>query len=138
MTELPNTLHALLDVTLEDFAKCEADPRYVIGMDVWHMGGNLCEVCLAGSRMAQSLGASLGSFLSPSSFTLDECRRLRALDWLRCGSVGMALVAAEGVVLSLDTKRHALDRDVAEYDEDPGQWWDDMRELLADLRKAAM
>lgn len=53
---LPNKLSKLLTVAMIDLELVEQDSRYKIDMGEWHTpSGSKCEVCFAGSVMAQTL-----------------------------------------------------------------------------------
>jgi hypothetical protein len=90
---LPNKLSALLRIAVKDAKACEADPRYKLAMDTWHTPrspGGVCEVCLAGSVMAKTLGLRRDVSASPYSYTTSVERRLRALDYMRMGEFDYA------------------------------------------------
>ncbi len=70
MSKLPDKPSELIRVALADLRKCEEDPCYEINMAEWHAPhGGRCEVCLAGSVMAQSLGADPDCSHSPKQFS---------------------------------------------------------------------
>ena len=93
---LPHLPSALLRIALDDLAKTEADPAYSIRMSNWHApDGNVCNVCLAGSVIAKSLGVAPTESLIPStkSGLKDEDRKaLIALDYFRMGEIDSAYV----------------------------------------------
>ena len=114
MTEhqLPDKLSDLLQVGLNDLAKCEADERYHIDMNVWHSVQERlpppeqcttmmvepverCVVCMAGSVMGQSLGIPADISVMPQDMTVEvgpeNAAKLAALDALRMGLVSSAL-----------------------------------------------
>ena len=134
--KLPDKLSDLIDVALADLEACEADPRYVIDMDEWHYPNRRghCAVCLAGSVMAQRLGASVDTWVTPEDFDHETCSSLSALNSLLCGDIFEAVSdrvgsgAAKGMNLPPD-------QEVVEYRFDPAQFKADMRRLAATLRE---
>ena len=85
---LPDRPSELLQLALDDLRKCEADPRFVIDMRYWLVAKtNTCHVCLAGSVMAQSLGANVEFDCSPGSFDRDTLKKLMALNYFRQGCI---------------------------------------------------
>src|SRR5690606_229892 len=87
-------LHELLELALDDLAKCERQPdKFRIDMKSWlDRDGEICMVCLAGAVMAQRL---LGGNLpcesrDPWYFDAETHDRLKALDRLRSGEVAYA------------------------------------------------
>ena len=84
----------LLRCALTDLMRCNNDPLYNIEMGSWHSphtgGSNQCDVCLAGSVMAQSLGANAVHWLMPANYKGEVQAPLLALDSMRMGSVGAA------------------------------------------------
>ena len=85
MTQLPDKLSELIRVALGDLRKCEADPKYVVNMAVWHqsLDDKRCAVCLAGSVMAKSLNAFPYTEPWPADFDLGTTIKLMALNDLR-------------------------------------------------------
>lgn len=99
-------LSAVIRAALDDLAKVEADPRYVVDMNTWHgpgMGG--CHVCLAGAVMAGSMGVPIKQHISapivavavsPKGMQGDVAdgalSRLMALDMVRSGDISDALI----------------------------------------------
>jgi hypothetical protein len=94
---LPDTLSALLRVAVADAQACEAQPdKFELDMGVWFDGdGDRCVVCMAGSVIAQTLGAAdLPMDLEPGNFgdssgSVEE--KLYAIDHARQGSLAEAL-----------------------------------------------
>jgi hypothetical protein len=82
-----NTLHEVLRLALDDFTAVLGDARYSINLNAWHVPSGRCEICLAGSVIARSLGAPVDLWLNPDDFTDDIEVRLMALDNLRSGNV---------------------------------------------------
>lgn len=101
---LPDTLSELTRIALRDLEAAEANPRYRVGMSMWHTpltetGGmatgpekpHHCRVCLAGAVMAGTLNAPFGEFIGPTDLVPDERGKLYALDSVRCGFLAEAL-----------------------------------------------
>lgn len=68
--KLPDTMHELLALALDDLEKCTEDPEhYDLDMDEWHnpseARGGPCRVCMAGAIMAQTLQVSHLEYCSP-------------------------------------------------------------------------
>lgn len=136
MSELPDKPSELIRLALADLRKCEADPRYEIDMDQWHMpiDGKCC-VCLAGAVMGQSLSVMLNAPYEPGAFNKDTARKLHALDSFRCGGVSYGLFD-----LGLAEWEYAghLDIPVMDYCEDPEAFHIAMCKLADDLEKAGL
>ena len=135
------TLDALLKVGLVDLKLVEQDPFYDVNMDrSWHErssnGETVCYVCLAGSVMAKSLGATLGKDYDPSDFDLDTSKKLYALDSLREGEVGQAVRQMPGYTYTTRTWNKFFDCRVSVPPYSRGtksQWWRAMYDLSAFL-----
>lgn len=90
---LPDQPHELLRLALADLRKCAADPQYEVNMDKWHQPSfstAVCEVCLAGAVMAQTLGVLFSVTASPRHFDASTMRKLFALDYLCSGQLVLA------------------------------------------------
>ena len=91
----PETLSGLVRLAVDDLEKCEADKRYRIKMDECHhvrdqnvddpqcMPDYVCEVCFAGSVMAQSGGVPLMQRVYIDSYTREWKQLFWVLDDLR-------------------------------------------------------
>lgn len=95
MTVLPNKLSDLIELAIRDVQKCEAEPaRFRLAMGNWHMPveDGICEVCLAGAVMAQTLALPDTHYVS---FAFDGVRdfqqQLRALNDVRVGDMVIAV-----------------------------------------------
>lgn len=123
----------LIRLAMTDLVKCEADDRFKIEMDTWHEydeEDNVCKVCLAGSVMAQTLGAERTRDHDP--FDMDEwTERLEALEEFRTGDVDDGLEYME-------IEDAGLNRKVTDYHEDPVAFKADMGRLADDLEKAGL
>ena len=100
MTALPNKLSELLLLAVKDAKACEAMPdKYVLDMWDWHVpyvgdedvATGACHVCLAGSVIAQTLGASPENEAIPGDYDGDTHRALVAIDEMRRGDFMEAL-----------------------------------------------
>ena len=90
---LPNKPSELIDLALADLELCEKDEEYQIDMEVYYdrsISSKVCQVCLAGAVMAQSL-ERYSTTLFPSSFDCDTSNKLSALDMFRKGSLRTGL-----------------------------------------------
>lgn len=136
-TKLPDKMSALIRVALADLAKAERSKNYKINMSAWHNpeGENKCEVCLAGSVMAFSLGVQANYWMMPSDFNRPTFRKLNAIDALREGAVSEAATQ-----LNLDEatyeKCRALNRRIPAY-RNP-KFKPAMRKLVRDLEKVGL
>lgn len=115
MGKLPNKLSELIRVALADLESVEGDPRYLVDMQRWHhpdFKKNTCQVCLAGSVMAKTLGATIDQFKTYGDYF--QGHKLIALDFVRSGHLHdalhyMACINFQGLPKIVD---------VPEYDED--------------------
>ncbi|KKN74287.1 hypothetical protein LCGC14_0392260 [marine sediment metagenome] len=85
---LPRKPSALLKVALCDLKACERDPEYTINMSYWHRpnaDGRCCEVCFAGTIMAQRSGASIAQSIGSTSFDKATEDKFNWLNYLRMG-----------------------------------------------------
>lgn len=153
---LPDTLHELLDVAMEDVAALEKDPDYEIQMDeTWHLPTSqfsqetlrtftnpraACVICAAGATMVRRFHASKRRGYRPSSFGHRNEVRLKAIDWLRLGDVSAAwnILYSDEPFPDVPIYVSALNREVVIYEKDRAQWWEDAMELHMDLRKAGV
>lgn len=89
--KLPDKASDLLTLALNDLAKVERSPRYVVNMHIWHAPNGACSVCFAGAVMAQTLEASPSEGALPGCYPLYTCKRLHSLDAMRCYNWSAAL-----------------------------------------------
>jgi len=128
---LPDKPSLLIHTALDDLEVIEKSKKYLINMAVFHDpldGRKMCEVCLAGCVMANTLGSSRNDCVEPSSFSDKLSGQLNALDFFRMGSVEAAFVQ---LGLGIE-KLLPADIDIYEYDMNPKEFKSDMR-ALADL-----
>jgi len=81
----------LIRDAIHDLELQEKQEGVRIDMGIWHArGGVTCHQCLAGSVMSRRLGADTDDHASPDNFPRDVRARLRALNSLRGGAIGIA------------------------------------------------
>lgn len=113
INRLPEKLWQLLERAITDAQKIEHMPGYELDMQSWvgiFEEGQPCQVCLAGSVMVCTLKAQKSKYFTTemkSSSTVhmgpedfgDEtlCRKLNAIDYMRCGDFKGALTQLHGV-----------------------------------------
>ena len=137
-TPLPARPSALIRAALVDLRKVEALPDiYRVNMDVWHRdhrGDSVCEVCLAGSAISQSLGARPGEHRGPEDFDQETTWKLYALNEFRVGNVHDGLCYLDRA----DLWHGAYTRTITEYAVSPEGFHRDMHKLAQDLEAAGM
>lgn len=133
-------LHSLLALALRDVAKQEKAKDSVVEMGTWYESNGKCMACAAGSVMRFTLGVSRATAkrragdISPLDFDADTRQRLWALNNLRSGCVRYAANDLFGH--SSRVPSDLLYVSVADYNDDPQQWWKDMRSLHSRLKAA--
>lgn len=94
LRSLPDKLHELLEVALNDLILCEQDPTYSVNMGWWHekdpyVNPDVCLVCLAGTVIAKTLNVHpdvpVSLALGNSPFNSDTSQKLKRLDSLQSG-----------------------------------------------------
>lgn len=100
---LPDKLSDLLELAIDDVAKCSRDSRYEIDMGMWHQpqSNGSCLVCMAGAVMAKTMEVPVGTYSSPGCYYLNEAekwRKLGAINSIRTGrfgfiEIGIGLIA---------------------------------------------
>lgn len=136
-----------LEDALEDLIACEEDPHYKIEMGCWHApkaldtydrNGNsryVCQVCLGGATMAQTLKCHPLDSRTPASLpgvTDATQAKLYALDSLRQGYIADAFEQI-GRQFPKGVRGYIP---VASYAENPTKFKNDMRKIIRILRKA--
>lgn len=142
MRQLPNKMSDLIEVALEDLTKVEADQRYRVRMNDWHVpphsGETRCAVCFAGAVMAKSLDAAIASESFPDDYEEDTGRKLSALDQVRVGWVSEALRIMHEDADEYHAHEELNDFRVVSYAEDPARWREDMVAIVARLREEGL
>lgn len=136
MNKLPDKPSELIRVALVDLRKCEADKRYHIDMNQWHVpvrptqveenvDEHTCMVCLAGAVMGQTLEVPLNYYASRISprFDSDTQCKLGAINYFRVGN----LIDAFRLLSILDVSITAPT--ITEYINDLDQFHVDMERL---------
>lgn len=124
---LPDKPSELIRLAVKDLTICEQMPEtYKINMGDWHdrmYGDNKCHVCLAGSVMAQTLGANPNRIIYPSE--TDHRDKLRALSDFAFGDIegGIRYLSLTGKV---EPPKMAA---ISNYAADPKQFKADMLTL---------
>ena len=158
---LPDKPSALIRLALEDMAKCEEDPDYEVEMSCFHLPNQdcvpdnpatmqikpvkRCLVCLAGSVMAQTLGAADTEWLHPADFRDKDGfhptteNRLQALDAFRVGVLweGLELMGLEDEY-ELVVQNDMQPDQIADYHHDPERFVQDMEDLAANLETVGL
>ena len=135
--KLPDTLSGLIRVALVDLCKCEKDDKYDIFMEDWHtpQDSGICEVCLAGAVMAQTLDIPIENESFPSEFGFQIQQGLHALNSIKRGHVS-------DIIMSLNPENRnptkVYNRDIVEYENDSELFHKQMNQLADDLEKAGM
>ena len=130
---LPRKLSDLGELTLRNMQSAIRSPRYHIDMSVFHVPNKTCAVCAAGSVMAFTLGVPHDVNRLASDFPDSINHKLFAIDCLRSGAVGAALIELRQPY----TEGKKLDREIAPYEErNRKPFFRAMRALIKDLRAA--
>jgi hypothetical protein len=139
-TTLPDKPSDLLELALHDLELCEADGRYEIRMLLWHAPLDDrpgCMVCLAGAVLSQTCKAPMNiqiwvpSMANGTDIPERIANQLTAIDALRTGRVDEAF----GLLGLSGCGGEVFERHTTPYNMDPQGFKDDLRELIADLRK---
>lgn len=131
--KLPDRLSDLIELALDDLAwVIERPDQYEIKMSVWHRKSKisgLCQVCLAGSVLARTLGVRADyeeSFFDNLSTRTQD--KLHALNEVRMGNVGVALSrmtqgASSSLIGAIQLKAiRSESTPFVEYNTDPTEW----------------
>lgn len=132
---LPDKIHLLIDVALNDLSKVRRSKRYEIDMGSWHRGGEkVCTVCLAGAVMAKTFRVDpTMQIVDPDEIDIhpDDQRKLHALDFLRGGDIYGALD-----IMRIKHPKFIPDEvDIMSYYDDPAMFMREMREMQQFFRK---
>ncbi len=129
--KLPKKPSALIRLALDDLRKVERSKKYKVNMNVYHIPfDSICNVCLAGAVMAKTL--KIPPYSVSSTFNFNEGDKLRAINWLRCGSVDVAFH-----ILNLPMfKGNEFNRNISNYSKrNKNKFHKQMRQLARDLEK---
>ena len=136
--ELPDRPSALIRVALEDLARIEKTPGYVVNMRRWHepLGDGHCAVCFAGGVMATRLGLQpdedFRTTLGKTMILDPVMRKIFALNNLRVGDTSTAFEC-----LGLSEKEgKRFNRGIAHYNAFATAFQADMERLADDLEAA--
>lgn len=149
MNKLPDKPSELIRVALVDLRKCEADKRYRIDMNQWHVpvhttqveenvDEHACFVCLSGAVMGQTLEVPLDYYANRTSskFDRDTQCKLGAINFLRMGNLTDAFI-----LLHINLDGTGLPRrpiEVAEYINDSDRFYADMERLAVMLERVGL
>lgn len=137
MKTLPDKPSELIRIAIADLKKVESMNKYTVDMGAWHDDDKMdstCHVCMAGSVIACTLdktGKEHWPNLSPYDFDLDTESKLRAINYLRMGSVGRAF---DAIGLNYDEGNKYM-RDICQYHNGAEIFYEDMEQLASDLEK---
>jgi len=139
MKQLSDTPSTMIYEAIKDLEEIEKNPNYIINMDEWHKPHsvelNKCEVCLAGSVMANTLKVPTENNVSPVFFKGSNYSKLCALDNFRQGSMYGALALLN---ISIPTKYSDKPFPITPYAESPTLFKKDMWELAEDLESEGL
>ena len=135
--KLPNKPSALIRIALKDLELCENDGRYCVTMDeCWHEPtfNGKCNVCLAGSVMAQTLKMPITRLLFTEDLDEEE-NKLIALDCFRQGDIDSGLTE-----LSMNISDYKIDscRRIISYHDNPKLFKSQLLALADDLAKEGL
>ena len=123
---LPDTLHELMLVAIDDLERAEETNGYKVSMGCWHepLNGS-CHVCFAGSVIAFSLSTGRNEDKAPCDFDCGIEHKLEALDYVRSGLVKDAAEGMGTATTLLSTLPESLE--VVDYHQDPVKFKTQMR-----------
>lgn len=141
LPELPSD--AILEV-LEDMRRVEKDPRYEINMETWHCPiKNVCQVCMAGAYMARVID-NVDERADPAHVEelagyplyMGYLERIYSFDYLRRGMYGDFLGCWYPLEY-LETIIYKIKAQVTHcnYEDNPEQFYDNMRQVSAILKE---
>lgn len=119
----------LIRLAVADLVKCEKNLGYKIHMGHYHFNDEdgICNICLAGAVMAQSLKCPISITRSPSYYNVQKI--LYALDCFRCGTVDISFC-----YMGIDTKNF-YNREITQYRVDKNKFKEEILALAYDLEK---
>jgi hypothetical protein len=129
--KLPDHPGDLIRLAVLDLVETASDTKHFkIDMGVWFwpdIASGVCEVCMAGAVMAQTLHANRRYSYRPWQYKDDTERKLRALDNFRCGNIALGYH-----VLFRDQPESLPSReDVTPWSTDPDLFLSDMLDLAS-------
>lgn len=133
--KLPGKPSELIRLALKDLAKVERSKKYKIDMTKWHavwpqeVTKEICCVCLAGSVIAKTLGATPDRSMTPGDF--DEGMALGALDYFRRGEIHEGFITLDLYL----PKKIPETISITLYNESKIKFHKDMRDLANMLEK---
>ena len=95
---LPDTMHELLRIAIDDMLVVKTQKKYVLNMGEWYAinNDNRCSVCMAGSVMARRCKFDRTKDCLPSSFPRDISTKLSAINQMRCNWLSEAYTSVYG------------------------------------------
>lgn len=133
-----NKLSVLLSIARDDLKSVEQfKDRYEVDMGSWHVPWEgKCSVCMAGAVMARTYSMDDEADVYPSDLSYNLKRRMSAVDWLRCGNVSSAASVMFG---EEEAKRfEEFDRHIVHYEMNRDRFYDEIDDLIEDLRRAGL
>jgi hypothetical protein len=140
--KLPKKASTLIQHALNDLRAIEKQKKtYALQMLSWHEPlpeSKKCAVCFAGSVMAETLKVPPNKKAVPGTkkFGVYNTKRLQSLNSFREGYVSDGLYGMDAITYEQYDNVTMFDRQIADYDEFPGQFKRDMGKLARDLKKA--
>lgn len=136
---LEDTLSQLLSQALDDYDTISENENYVINMSDWHTPTWQCKcaVCLAGCVLANTIRldpdymvGNMGSLVTDDIISLNDYRKLNALDDLRTGNISHAFTT---LFPGKSDHWDELEVPVTPHSENAFRWRLDMNNVLAKL-----
>lgn len=139
---LPDKLSDLITVAIRDLIKCmKQKDKYDINMDYWHVPNangytSKCSVCLAGSVMAQTLGADITKNMDPDDFGVSSLEeKLLALNDVRLGDISAALYCMHQEYNEEEIDKYERNLHIIDFYDDPAGFIEFMLEVSNDLKE---
>lgn len=121
MKDLPSKPSALIRLAIEDLIAVEQSPKYRVDMESWHRAGimdDICNVCLAGAVIANSLKYSPYLSASPGVFSRRIHLKLRAIGAFCLGRTIAGEYYLSKNVKSKDSSHMEMQVNIVSYAED--------------------
>ena len=144
---LPDTLHELLDLALNDFIQIKDNDEYEIDFNTWHsirQRGGKCHVCLAGTVIANTFKVDRSEFiemLSDYFYDRSVIKKLQVLDRLaeyRILSAWRILHPGENIPDAIRELDDYYEQFPFYFQETTDGWISDQRRLISDLKKEGL